>query len=119
MTETIIHDLFKSLNIKFKSQCILSDIYNVDFLLYDEIVINFNGSQHYMADDAFKLNMKSTLKNEILKKKGYYIVNINFLNTQGEESNLRNIWKIIKNEISQQVPEEILDKYNLNKILFT
>ena len=70
-----------------------------------------------MGNDLFQMNMRSTLKNNILESKGYIIVDIHFLSTQGEEFDVINCTNILKEEMKKQVPADILEKYNLIKIL--
>ncbi len=72
-----------------------------------------------MVEDQFKLNMKSRLKNEILNKKGYYTVDINYMQTQDEDSNHQNIKKFIITEMERQLPNDVFNFYNFKKIFQT
>jgi len=81
--------------------------------------LNINGVQHYMVEDQFKLNIKSQLKNEILRKKGYYTVDVNYVQTQDEDDNYNNIKKLIVVEMERQLPKDVFNLYNLKKIFQT
>ena len=81
--------------------------------------MNINGVQHYMVEDQFKLNIKSQLKNEILRKKGYYTVDVNYVQTQDEDDNYNNIKKLIVVEMERQLPKDVFNLYNLKKIFQT
>jgi hypothetical protein len=72
-----------------------------------------------MVEDQFKLNIKSQLKNEILRKKGYYTVDVNYVQTQDEDDNYNNIKKLIVVEMERQLPKDVFNLYNLKKIFQT
>ena len=109
--------MFRNLKIDVICQTVIADLYSVDFLLFNKVIINFNGPQHYMKNNLLKLNIKSKLKTEILEKNGYFVVDVNFLHTQGEEQNPKNLIRIIDNELKKQLPGDNYIKYNLDSYL--
>ena len=95
---------------------LLEKFINVDFLLFDKVVLNINGLQHYRSDDIFKLNVKSIIKEELLRKKGYYVVTINCIKNQEEGMDINFIIPILLTEMENQMPEEAIIKYNIRQI---
>lgn len=72
-----------------------------------------------MINDLFKLNIKSKLKNEVLQKKGYHIIDVNCLRTTDEDKSSDNLKLIIIDQIEKQLPKEILNKYKFREIFNT
>jgi very-short-patch-repair endonuclease len=75
--EHIVYNCLKRLGIKFKYQVVIDEIFSVDFVVGDNIIFNIHGIQHYYINDVFKETLKSRLRTEILKRRGYPLVELN------------------------------------------
>jgi very-short-patch-repair endonuclease len=77
--EHIIEKSLNKLNIQYRTQIAIKDILTVDFLLGDNVVLNINGIQHYHTDNVFKETLKNRRRDEVLKKLGYHVLNLNLM----------------------------------------
>lgn len=97
-------------NIKFVFQKNLFDIFDVDFLIGDKVIIYLNGPIHYYTNGKEELNFKSLSKTRILEDKGYYVVNVS-LEDCSLISHKINASDIILDYIKGKLPSEIFEQY--------
>lgn len=54
----------------------MGEIFEIDFLIGDKIIVELNGNHHYCVNNYSKLWNRDRLKNWILERSGYIIINI-------------------------------------------
>lgn len=55
---------------------LIEEIYSIDFLINDSIILNINGPSHYFSD-LKTLNNKTLNKSVVLESFGYDVINFN------------------------------------------
>jgi hypothetical protein len=97
---------FKKYKIIHQPQVKVGQIFLVDFLLGDSIILNLNGPAHYFNSNRFKLDIKSIRISQIYESLGYKVINIHisstFTNIENSDVCLFDILKKIKDLVGME-----------------
>jgi hypothetical protein len=110
LSEYYFRNYLKRNNIQFEYQKILFDIFDVDFFIGNEVIINMNGPMHNYINGSNDLNLKSELKTKYFRYKGYYVVDLSYF-IYATLSHKSDTCLLMIDYIKSELPENVYKKH--------
>jgi hypothetical protein len=106
LVEVLFKNYLEKKGIKYEYHKTLFNIFEVDFLIGNKIVLYLNGPFHYFIDNNRELDVSSAIKENYLRHMGYYVVSVpyescTFLSHKIKDDTL--IYQFIKDNLPKDV----------------